>query len=155
MKHFLLATALFISFTGVHSQSANEEAVKKLVHALLLSFEKNDATAAQSLISDSYQMEGHSEVTCIKNKAQRLAAIQSGQIKYAPIDFENKQNHLYIMTDTTAAILGQITTVTYKVCDNTAKEYTTRISRTNVLLFIKRNESWLLSSECIGRNCVH
>jgi len=151
MKHFFLIPIQFISFASLYSQSANEQAVKKTLETFVLSVKNNDAAAAGNLLADSYKMDGHSGVNCITNKVQRIASIQSGRIKYDPIDFENKQNHLYIMSDTTAAFLAQQIAVTYKICEDITKNYTTR---TFTLLFIKKGEHWQLSSECIGTNCV-
>jgi len=151
MKHFLLLMILFISFTRICGQPANEQAVKKTIETLLLSMKKNDARAAGNLLADSYKMDGHSGIRCITNKAERLASIQAGKIKYEPIDFENKANHLYIMSDTTAAAIFTQIAIAYKTCEDPAKEYTTS---TCALLFVKKEGQWLLSSECIGTNCV-
>ncbi|OQY95752.1 MAG: hypothetical protein B6D37_04665 [Sphingobacteriales bacterium UTBCD1] len=153
MKYFLLSTILLIFFISSYSQQVKDEEVKKALQAILHFMEKNDAGAVQNLIADEYQMDGHSELTCIKNKAQRLTGIQSGQIKYGSINLEDKQNHLYILNDTTATVLAQ-STVTYKACNSTGPEYAIRTSQTSVLVFVKRKGNWLLSSECVGRNCT-
>ena len=151
MKLFLLLMILFISFTRICGQTANEQALKKTIETLLLSMKKNDAGAASNLLADNYKMDGHAGIKCITNKAERLASIQAGKIKYEPIDFENKANHLHIMTDTTAAAIFTQIAIAYKTCEAPAKEYTTR---TCALLFVKKEEHWLLSSECIGTNCI-
>lgn len=151
MKHIFLSIILLISFTRICGQATNEQAVKKVVEDLLLSMKKNDAGAAANLLTDSYKMDGHSDVRCITNKEERLTSIESGRIKYGPMDFNSKANHLYILNDTTATVLVQQITITYKTCEDPSKEYT---ARTWVLQFIKKEGHWLLSLECIGRNCV-
>ena len=56
--------------------------------------ENNAATAAESLLTNDYKMYGYGQVRCVTNKTQRLSSSRSGQIKYAPYDFENKANQL-------------------------------------------------------------
>ncbi len=149
MKRFILPIMLLSFSSFLYSQSANEQAVKKTLETFLLAMKKNDAGTATSLLADDYKMDGHSGITCITNKTQRLSSIQSGQIKYDTVNFENLQNHLYI-SDTAAYILAVTTTITVKSCNETGKEYT---HRGLALSFAKKEGHWLLSSECIGRNC--
>ena len=153
MKHFLTTILVCLSATFLYCQSANEEAIKKTFNAFMLAMQNNDATAADNLLTNDYRMDGHGVVRCVTNKTQRLSSIQSGQVKYGPYDFENKANYLYL-TDTTADIIGGTiggTTVTYKACEDPGKELTTR---TIVLHFVKREDRWQISFECIGSNCV-
>ena len=140
--------------TFLYSQSANEDAVKKAFNAYILAMQNNDAAAAESLLTNDYRMDGHGVVRCVTNKTQRLSSIGAGQVTYGPYDFENKGNYFYI-TDTTADIIGKTiggTTVTYKTCEEPAKEL---ITRTIFLHFVKREQHWQISIECIGENCVH
>jgi len=150
MKYLLITILAYLSATFLFGQSANEEAVKKTFNTFMLAVKNNDAAAAENLLTNDYRMDGHGVVRCITNKTERLASLRSGQIKYEPLDFENKANHLNA-TDTIASVIGQ-TTVTYKSCEEPHKEFTTR---TMVLVFVKREERWQISMECIGTNCVH
>ena len=150
MKHVLVTILVCLSATSLYSQSANEEAVKKTFNAFMLAMENNDATAAESLLTNDYKMDGHGQVRCVTNKTQRLSSIRSGQIKYGPYDFENKANQFRVY-DTIASIIGA-TMVTYKTCEEPDKQLTTRT--TIVLVFVKREERWQISMECIGQNCV-
>jgi hypothetical protein len=149
MKHFLILMLVCFPATLLYSQSANEEAAKKTFNAFMLAVQNNDAAAAENLLTNDYRMDGHGEVRCITNKTQRLSSIRSGQIKFEAYDFENKANQLYL-NDTTASIIGG-TLVTYKTCEDPGKELTTR---TIVFVFVKREERWQISIECIGANCV-
>ena len=149
MKYFLVTILVCLSATFLYCQSANEEAVKKAFNAFMLAMEKNDAPAAENLLTNDYRMDGHGVVRCVTNKTERLSSIRSGQIKYGPYNFEAKTNHLYV-NDTTANMIGG-TAVTTRACEEPHKEFT---SRTFVLHFVKREEHWQISMECIGTNCV-
>ena len=83
------------------------------------------------------------------SKAYQSLAMEDGNIKYGPYNFEDKTNHLYV-NDTTADMIGT-TAVTTRACEEPHKEFT---SRTFVLHFVKREEHWQISMECIGTNCV-
>ena len=150
MKHFLVPILVCLSATFLYSQSANEDAVKKTFNAFIVAMENKDATAAENLLTNDYRMDAHGVVRCVTNKTQRLSSIRSGQIKYGPSGFEDKTNHWYV-NDTTADMIGG-TAVTTRACEEPGQEFT---SRTFVLHFVKREEHWQISLECIGTNCVH
>ena len=149
MKHFLILMLVCLPATFLYSQSADDEVVKKTFNAYVLAMKKNDATAADNLLTNDYRMDGHGEVRCVTNKTQRLSSIRSGQIKYEPHNFEEKSDRLYVF-DSTASIIAA-PAVTYKTCEDPGKEGT---SRTLVLIFVKRGDRWQISMECIGRNCM-
>ena len=149
MKHLLVTILVCLSATFLYCQSATEEAIKKTFDEFALAIKNNDAAAAENLLTSDYRMDGHGEVRCVTNKAERLSSIRSGQIKYEPHNFEEKSDRLYVF-DSTASIIAA-PAVTYKTCEDPGKEGT---SRTLVLIFVKRGDRWQISMECIGRNCM-
>lgn len=115
---------------------ANDEAdVKKLVNQFAEALSKNDADALENIYSDGYVLvTGTGDVT---TKADRLAAIRKGDVKFAQVSFEEVSVRAY----------GNTAIVLAKALGSTTTNGKTQNSEERVTLFAnKENDTWRLVS---------
>jgi ketosteroid isomerase-like protein len=74
------------SAKSANQKGGSEQAVSKTLNELYAALGRNDAAALDAIYADDYTLVNESgQVT---DKAQRLAAIRSGDLKYASVGFE-------------------------------------------------------------------
>lgn len=102
MKRTLVVAMLVIASSFVFSQPTlggasrkgnDEQAVRQLLNELYAALGRNDAAALDRIYADNYTLVNESgELT---TKAQRLAAMRSGGLKYESASFDDANIRLY------------------------------------------------------------
>lgn len=102
MKRILMMAMLVVVSSFVFSQamlgSANqkgddEQAVRKLIEELSAAVGRNDLATLDRIYADSFTFV--SDSGALLTKAQRLAALKSGEMKYESVGFDEVNVHLY------------------------------------------------------------
>jgi uncharacterized protein (TIGR02246 family) len=89
---FVLAAALACSQTG-HSRASDEQAIRSTIEELMAALNRNDVEAAGRIYADDYAIVLADGSTT--TKAQRLAALKSGELKYLSLAFDNLKVRQY------------------------------------------------------------
>jgi uncharacterized protein (TIGR02246 family) len=71
----------------------DEAAVRKFLEDFSAAFGRNDAAALEGLMTPDYASVNQNGV--VQNRAQRLAPIKSGNLKYESVKYEEVAVHLY------------------------------------------------------------
>lgn len=114
MKHILLTVVLLIVLPALAisqtsgknaNQKGDEQAVRQTLNELAVALGKNDTAALERIYADDYTFVG--DTGMIMNKAQRIAAFKSGDLKYESISIDVASLHLF---GDTAVAITRITT---------------------------------------------
>jgi ketosteroid isomerase-like protein len=102
MKRILMA-ALLVAATslvfgqparvGAVQKGADEQALRKLIDELAVAVGRNDVAALDRIYADGFTFV--SDSGAILTKAQRLAALKSGELKYESVSFDEVNVRLY------------------------------------------------------------
>ncbi len=86
-------------------KKGDEQAVRQTLNDLAAALGKNDAAALERIYADDYSFVG--DTGMMMTKAERIAAIKSGDLKYESINIEVVKLHLF---GNTAVAITRITT---------------------------------------------
>lgn len=121
MKRMLLVVAMLIAApVFVFGQSTEEQAVQKTLNEVAAALSRGDANALDPIYADGYTLVSPQGV--ISNKAQRLAAIKSGEAKVESFTYGDTKIRIY----GNAAVVN--TNVTIKAAGQTVGPYPTTLT---------------------------
>lgn len=103
----LVVPALILCQTNAKNagnKSGDEKAVRQTISELAVALGKNDTAGLDRIYADDYTFVG--DTGMIMNKAQRMAAFKSGDLKYESISIEVASLHLF---GNTAVAITRIT----------------------------------------------
>jgi Domain of unknown function (DUF4440) len=139
MKHIFFSLLMLVTTsTFLFNQSNDEQAVRQTLDGIQTALRNNNADSFGGFLADNYSFVGPS---AMMNKAQRLASIKAGQLKYESFNYENVKVQLY---GNTAVVK---TTVKVKM---SGQDATTGLVTFTLL---KNGEQWLVVGECAGNSC--
>lgn len=116
---------------------AAEADIKKVMDNIVAALSKNDADAMDKIYADNYQIVNVDG--SVQNKAERLAALRSGEVKYSA--FAYSEPNIRVSSDgNNAVVIGKLSmkgTFKGKAMDGDYR---------NTLVFLKTNAGWKLMS---------
>ena len=102
MKHILMVAMLVAASSFVFSQPTrsganqkgnDEQAVRQMINELATAVGSNDVAALDRIYADSFTFV--SDTGVLTTKAQRFAAMRSGELKYESVSFDEVNVRLY------------------------------------------------------------
>lgn len=104
MKNILLAVLFLVVLpvlmvgqtsgnTGNRQKGSDEQAVRQMINDLIAALSRNDVSALDRIYADSYTFT--SDAGVMTTKAERLAALKSGDLKYESISFDDVSIRMY------------------------------------------------------------
>ncbi len=115
MKRILLVVAMTLALPALilcqasgknaDKKVGDEQSVRQTLNELAVALGKNDAAALERIYADDYSFVG--DTGMMMTKAERIAAMKSGDLKYESISIEVVKLHLF---GNTAVAISRITT---------------------------------------------
>ena len=103
VKRILLAVAMLVVLpalvicqttrSNANKKGGDEQAVQQVLNELAAALRNNDSAALDRIYADGYTFV--SDTGALTTKAQRLAAFQSGEMKFESISFDDVNIHIY------------------------------------------------------------
>lgn len=116
---------------------AAEADIKKVMDNIVAALSKNDADAMDKIYADNYQIVNVDG--SVQNKAERLAALRSGEVKYT--SFAYSEPNVRVSPDgNSAVVIGKLS------MKGTFKGKTMDGDYRNTLVFTKAKDGWKLAS---------
>jgi hypothetical protein len=136
----LLLPALILCQSNGKSSAGDEKAVRQMLTELAAALTRNDTAALDRIYDEGYTFV--SDSGALTTKAQRLAAIKSGELKYESVTFDNVNVRMF--GDTAVTTFSGVSKFAPGVNSQGGKFVTTAV-------FIKRKGRWTEISAQSGR----